>query len=159
MPNPKLRNYSTTVPAAKSIGEVHELLVDFGADKIAFMNEERRTVGIAFVMQTTHGPAPFKLPLAWDKVLEYIWQEYWATHTRYPRTKADFTDEAYNVAWRILRDWLHSQLSIIATEQVKTEQVFLPYLMVNSEKTLAESFSEGSLSKLLPRFEETVGAR
>lgn len=67
----------------------------------------------------------------------------------------DFEDEAYRVAWRILRDWLHSQLSIIATEQVKPEQVFLPYLMITGEKTLAEHFSEGKLDKLLPKYEET----
>ncbi|MCE5270788.1 hypothetical protein LLH00_05840 [bacterium] len=118
------------------------------------MNEGKRTVGVGFIMQTVHGPTPFRLPLKWEKVHEYIWQDYRETRSRYQKTRADFENEAYRVAWRILRDWLHSQLSIIATEQVKPEQVFLPYLMVNGDKTLAESFSEGSLNKLLPKYEE-----
>jgi len=36
-------------------------------------------------------------------------------------------DACYRVAWRVIRDWVMSQMALIETEMVKTEQVFLPY--------------------------------
>lgn len=152
---PNLKNYTTSVAASKSIGDIHGLLVDFGADRIQFRNDPatRRTIGVAFVIQTAGAMLPFQLPLNFQAVQEYLWKQYRDTRVRYKKIKADFEEDAYRIAWRILFDWLHAQLSIIATEQVKPEQVFLPYLMIDQETTLAEAFTSGELKKFLPKFE------
>jgi hypothetical protein len=37
-------------------------------------------------------------------------------------------ERAYRVSWRILREWIHAQLSLIASGQAEPEQALLPYL-------------------------------
>jgi len=34
----------------------------------------------------------------------------------------------YRVAWRVIRDWIMSQMALFETEMVELEQVFLPYM-------------------------------
>jgi len=153
MSHPKLRNYTTTVHAERSIGEIQGLLVQFGADKIMLENEAHRTIGICFTFQVHDRPLPFKLPIDIRKAAQYLYDDYKANTTRGRKTRQDFEDEAYHICWRILRDWMHSQLSLLNIEMVKPEQVFLPYLY-DGTRTLAESFSEGKLDKLLPKFED-----
>ena len=152
MPYPKLKNYSTTVPAARSIAEIQGLLVEFGAEKIMLENENRRTTGIQFLLNVQGRPIPFKLPIETKKAATALYGAYKKETSRGKKTLADFEAEAYNICWRILKDWLHSQLSILMIEAVQIEQVFLPYVF-DGQKTLAQRFSEGSLQKLLPKYE------
>jgi len=51
-----------------------------------------------------------------------------------------------------MRDWIHAQMSLLATEQVKIETVFLPYLMTDGTHILAETIQQ-NIQKYLPKFE------
>jgi len=150
----KLKNYTTTVPAEKSIAEIEQLLVDFGADN--FMkkvdSERRQFSGIMFTFIVNGKSIPFKLPANVEKVREYIWNEYDSTRTRGKKQKDDFDREAYNVAWRLIKDWVHDQLSIIATDMVKMEEVFLPYIMIDDNTTVSDKFLTGDWNKMLPEW-------
>ena len=42
-------------------------------------------------------------------------------------------ERAYRVSWRILREWIHSQLSLIASGQAEPEQALLPYMWNGKE--------------------------
>ena len=55
-----------------------------------------------------------------------------------PRRLCDQT-QAVRVAWRIIKDWVEAQMALVDTSMVKTEEVFLPYMMVKGDKTLAET--------------------
>jgi hypothetical protein len=48
-------------------------------------------------------------------------------------------EQAVKIAWRIIKDWVRAQMAILETEMVRMEQVFLPYMMVNDNKTLYEA--------------------
>lgn len=43
------------------------------------------------------------------------------------------------MGWRIVKDWVSAQMAILETEMVRMEQVFLPYVMTQSGKTLYET--------------------
>lgn len=60
----------------------------------------------------------------------------------YDRQRAKLSDEdkqqAYRTAWANIRDWLTSQMALIDTEQVKIEEVFLPYAIGRDGRTYFE---------------------
>ena len=152
---PKLKNYTTTIPAERSIAEIEQMLLDFGVNNFMKKRDEngiKRFSIIMFTIEINGKHLPFKLPADTEKVAEYLWQDYKNTRTRWKKTKEDFEKEAYNITWRIIKDWVHAQLSIVATDMVKIEEVFLPYLMIDNKTTLSQKFIPGELNKLLPKF-------
>lgn len=154
MSNPKLKNYTTTVPAEKSISEIEHLLLEFGAEN--FMKkadkEKRQFTGIMFTFEINDKQLPFKLPANVEKVCDYLYKDYLKRTSRPRKSREDFEKDAYNIAWRLIKDWVHAQLSIITTEMVQPEEVFMPYLMVDGDITLSQKFIAGDMNKMLPEF-------
>lgn len=140
-----LANYTTTVTAEKSIGEIHGMLVSHGASHILTDYKDGKAVGIAFIIATPYGEKPFRLPANIDKVAAVLMKELqsstyrrWDTQYQEER-KAKLRSQATRVAWRILKDWTRAQMAILDTEMVSIAQVFLPYMEVgNQGKTLYE---------------------
>lgn len=127
----KIANYTTTVPALKSIGEIQGILVAHGAKHILMDYEKGEPVGIAFIAPTPHGDIPFRLPANIDRVQAVLNKQ---------RVRSQVSEEfATRVAWRILKDWVRAQMAILETEMVSIDQVFLPYMQVGEGgKTLYE---------------------
>jgi hypothetical protein len=50
-------------------------------------------------------------------------------------------EHAINVAWRVIKDWVEAQLALIEANQVKIEQVFLPYAITAQGNTLYEQIA------------------
>ncbi len=46
--------------------------------------------------------------------------------------------QAIDIAWRVIKDWVEAQLVLIEANQVKIEQVFLPYAITSQGNTLYE---------------------
>lgn len=150
---PKLKNYTTMIQVSRSIGEIHEFLIEFGAEKIMLDIRNKETVGVSFIMKIKDIFYPYKLSVKPESVQEFLWNEYKSKRTnRTKKTRDDFKDEANRITWRIQRDYLHSLLSIIATEQVNIGTALMGFLMVdvNNGKTLGDKFENGELNKLLP---------
>lgn len=136
-----LKNYTTEVPALKSIGEIQGKLVAAGATDISMRyGSDKQPVAMSFVIKTAHGTLPFRLPAnipAVEKILAGMRArppETW--HHDYEKVMDRIHAQAARVAWRILRDWVDAQLAIIETEMVQLEEVFLPYMLVKEETTL-----------------------
>lgn len=127
----KIANYSTTVTALKSIGEIQGILVAHGAKHILIDYEHEEPIGLAFIVGTPYGDMPFILPANIDRVKAVLDKQ---------RVRTKVSDEqASRVAWRILKDWARAQIAILETEMVTIDQVFLPYMQVGaSQKTLYE---------------------
>jgi hypothetical protein len=56
--------------------------------------------------------------------------------------------QAERIAWRICKTWLEAQITLINLEQAKMEEVFLPYMVLPSNKTLFETMERNQF--LLP---------
>jgi hypothetical protein len=117
-----IANYSTTVTALKSIGEIQNILVYHGAKHILIDYENGEPVGLAFIVATPYGDTPFRLPANIEKVEAVL-------NKQRVRSKAG-RELAARVAWRILKDWVRAQMAIEETEMVTIDQIFLPYMQV-----------------------------
>ncbi len=121
----KLMNYTSVVPAEKSILEIEKLLARAGASKIAKDYAGDGTViAFIFTFDLPSGHVLFRMPCDVEKVYEIFMAEY-----RQPQrdTEERVREKAHRVAWRIMLDWVESQITMIRLGQVKPQQVFLPY--------------------------------
>ena len=132
-----IANYSTTVTAQKSIGEIQKDLVKHGAKKILMDYENQEPIGLSFIIDTTFGEMPFKLPANIERVQAVLNKQ--RVRTSVPR------DMAVRVAWRILKDWVRAQMALLETEMVSIEQIFLPYMQSESGKILYEIMKDNRL--------------
>lgn len=137
-----IKNYTTEVPAERSILEIEKLLTLFGA--VAIIKEydaDGRVHSLTFKLQTD----AFKLPANVEGVKKVLYEG-----VRYPHSSDGAkrrNEKSCRVAWRILKDWTHAQLSLIASGQAQPQEIFLPY-MYDGKKTLYQTYVEG---KLLPQ--------
>jgi len=132
-----IKNYTTEVPADRSILEIEKLLTLFGA--IAIIKEytsDGRVHSLTFRLQDD----TFRLPANVKGVKEEMFKGIRAQRDSEKRRE----DKAYRVAWRILKDWTHAQLSLIASGQAYPMEIFLPY-MFDGKLTLYQKFMEGRL--------------
>ena len=141
----KIANYTTTVTAMKSIGEIQGILVAHGAKHILMDYEQGEPIGVAFITDTAYGDTPFRLPANIDRVQAVLNKQ---------RVRTEVSRElASRVAWRILKDWVRAQMAILETEMVTIDQIFLPYMQVGEKgKTLYEVMVDHHLQ--LPRGEQ-----
>ena len=92
---PKLKNYTTTVSALRSINEIEDLLFKFGAKKIMKEAGDTGLVnGLSFVYPIDDQLVPFRLPIKLDKTVEYLYQSYLERTVRPRRSREDFEEEA-----------------------------------------------------------------
>ncbi len=142
-----IKNYTTEVPAMKSIGQIQGNLVAHGASAIMInYSGNREPESLSFIVPTPQGEISFRLPANVGKVEAILLgmrsrkPETW--HSDYGRVMEKIHKQAARVAWRIIKDWVDSQLAIIESEMVRLEQVFLPYMTVKDGQTLYEAMAQ-----------------
>ncbi len=147
-----IANYTTDVPAMRSVGEIQGILVGHGARAIMIDYDGKVPVALAFVLKTTQGELPFRLPANVKQVEKILLKmrarppETW--HSDYEKVMDRIKAQAARVAWRIIKDWVRAQMAILDTEMVKVEQVFLPYLDVGGGKTLYEAMADRGFKQI-----------
>ena len=125
-----IANYTTSVDALKTVGEIQGILVGHGARQILINYSGDGTIeSLSFICNTPHGAIPFRLPCDAGAVLKVLERD------RVPPRYANYP-QAVRIAWRILRDWVRAQMALLETEMVRIEQIFLPYMMTDEKKTL-----------------------
>lgn len=130
-----IKNYTTTIKASKTIGEIQEILASRGARQIMIDYQDGRANRVCFTIDTPIGLQEVVLPVQPDRVLAVLKRD---------GVKADYT-RAENVAWRIAKDWLVDQLAILDTEMVTIDQVLLPYFVDRSGRSVYELYGSGQL--------------
>lgn len=134
-----LKNYTTTISSNKTIGEIQEILSKHGATAIMTNYENGEPIALSFKINTPSGEIGIKLPANIDKVLQVL-----KNQKRKNTQIKDSKEQASKVAWRIIKDWVDSQIAILETEMVEMEEVFFPYIINKSGQTLFESFRENN---------------
>ena len=129
-----LLNYTTKVPAERTVAEVMTILAQKGALEIITMYDaERQPCGLKWRMETRHGPLAYALPLNVEAVFTIM------TEQRVMITnEAGRRAQARRTAWRILKDWIQAQMALLETNMVEMEEIFLPY-MLSGEQTLYQA--------------------
>lgn len=134
-----IKNYTTSVPASRSIEEIQSALVKNGAVGILYEYEQGtgRIEALKFKLQIDGNVVGFSLPVNW--------RLFQAVLKKQQVKRYDEEDYVYRVAWRNIRDWVLAQLALYETMIVELPQVFLPFAMNNKGKTLYESVKDGQL--------------
>ena len=131
-----LKNYTTTISAEKSVSEIQGKLAYAGAKKIlSEYDDTGNLVALSFQLKVGDSLIPFSLPTDWRPVAKVLEQQRAVPLKR-------LEEQARRTAWRIVKDWVDAQLAIIETQMVTTEQVFLPYAVMNNGQSVYEHFAE-----------------
>jgi hypothetical protein len=119
-----IKNYTSQVPAARSVQHIEDQLVKHGAKNILKLYEQQKLIGIAFIISINGSDVPFRLPARIDRVEQQLRKTI-----KRPRsgTLSKISDQASRTAWRLLSDWVAVQMSLVELDQAELIEVFLPY--------------------------------
>jgi len=137
-----LKNYTTTVKSEKTIAEIEMILAKHGATHVFKQYEDGKVVAVAFKYQIEDQIFAFKLPMNAEKILRIF--ELEGLTPKYRNI-----DQAERTGWRIIKDWIDSQMALLEVHLVKFEEIFLPYMWDGKKnQTLFESMQERGFKQL-----------
>jgi hypothetical protein len=137
----RIANYTTEVKTEKSVMEIQQLLGK-AAKAVMVEYENGEASAISFRIDRDGRQLGFRLPCDWKRTLKVLHND----RSIAPRFKTP--QQAKRVAWRIVRDWLRAQLSLIEIDAADPEQVFLPYAVTPTGETLYEVIKRSSFEQL-----------
>lgn len=139
-----VRNYTTQIKVEKTLAEIESILVKFGAQGIYKEYEGQRISSLMFFLIHEGQKIPFKIPLSIVKSRNIIQKivnkgklakKYGVEPLR--------TEQGERVSWRIIKDWIDSQLSLLEMNFAEPLEIFLPYAYnVVEDKTMYNKFLE-----------------
>lgn len=142
-----IKNYTSRDSVNKSLAGIQEMLSKKGAESIMINYTDSEPSDVAFVMTTSRGKLPVKLPARIEKVEQIFLnnkKDIRSNRYRSVTLTAEEKAQAKRTAWKNLHDWVDAQLALVETEMVRMEEIFLPYSIMNG-KTLFEHFDSGTL--------------
>ena len=135
-----IKNYTTSISAAQTVGEIQGILTAHGAKSIMMnYDEKRQPCAILFIAGTPLGDRVFRLPAniqAFQAVLQR------------QRVKCD-QEHAARVAWRNIKDWIAAMMALLETEIVRFDEIFLPYMTTDKTGTTVYQLYENKQLPLL----------
>jgi len=139
-----VKNYTTSISVEKTVMEIEKLLQGFGAQAIMKEYLGGNISSLAFFIIRDSQKIPFKLPIKPEKARNIISKAVneGKLARRYLNEPLR-TEQGLRVSWRILKDWIHSNLSLIEIEFADAVEIFLPYMHdYISNKNMYEKFIE-----------------
>jgi hypothetical protein len=134
-----IKNYSTDIPAQRTISEIQQLLAANGARGIATEYDNNGLItDVFFKIIVNNKEIPFRLPSKADKVYRTLFSGMSSEYS-YGKSRRE---KAQNIAWRICKTWLEAQITLINLEQAEITEVFLPYMVTGPKKTLYDTIKE-----------------
>lgn len=126
----------------QTISEIQGLLKPFKVRDILMKYTDNGEINaFSFTLEIDNQRIPFKLPIRHEP----LWILAQRGETKYIKNE----DQARRVAWRQIYRWLEAQLALVEIEMVKIEEVFLPYMMVDNDKTVYQNFLDNGFKNLL----------
>ncbi len=94
-------NYTTTISAGRTVGEIQEMLAKHGAKSILLDFEGGLPTAICFLIATPFGERGFRLPANIDAVFAVMTRQY---QRRQIERRYATHEQAARVGWRIIKD-------------------------------------------------------
>lgn len=118
-----IKNYTTKVPAVQTVGEIQGLLAAHGARKVVTdYSEDGKVEAVTFGLALNGTMAGFRIDARPAGVLNVMKKD---------GIKCDVA-QAERIAWRNVKDWIAAQIALVETEQATMDEVFLPYMLDQS---------------------------
>jgi len=124
-------NYTTKIDSYKTITEIQQILAKAGATKMIVDNDANQLpTALTFCINWHGAPLAFALPCNFEGVLKAMRRS-----NKVPRALCT-EEQALRVGWRIVKDWVAAQLAITEAQLASVAEVFLPYAITKTGKTL-----------------------
>lgn len=145
-----IKNYTSTVPVARSIQHIEDRLVRHGAHSIMkTYDAKKRIEAFCFIVCVQGKDIPFKLPARVQNVEMVLKGQIRRSPTA--AKLQSITDQAERTAWKLVSDWVDIQISLIELGQVDLIEVLLPYIYNPATKETFYEEIKGNGFKLLER--------
>lgn len=120
-----IKNYTSSVPASRSVSHIEEKLASHGAQSVVKKYEDKRLVAVSFFMQIQDKLIPFMLPAKTEQVKKLL-----HSNVKRPRkgTIDKLTEQSERTAWKIISDWVDAQMALVELQQAEIAEIFLPYM-------------------------------
>lgn len=126
-----MKNYTSTIPASRSIAYIEKYLADCGALSISKHYDGFGGVAsLFFQIETPENKViSFRLPANIDACFGVLWKA-----VKKPRadTEKKLRAQAERTAWKITSDWVEIQMSLIEMGQGEFMQLFLAHIWVGN---------------------------
>jgi hypothetical protein len=141
-----IKNYTTVVPANRSIDEIEKLLIDLKCSNIMkqYEHPSGRCAALSFILDVDGMKLPFKLPANSEKVFK------WLAKKKPQANMKNLREQAERIAWKQQYELLHLQLGMVEMNQVERLEALLPMLYdVKADKTYYEKVKAGGYKALI----------
>ncbi len=142
-----IKNYTSTVPAERSISRIEKILVEMGATSVNKQyDSNKRIEAIAFLIVVNGNTIPFKLPAKASEVEAVLAK---SVRRMTEGTRQRVREQSERTAWRLVQEWVEIQMSMINLKQADFVEVFLPYVYDYAQnKTFYQSIKDGGFKQL-----------
>ena len=125
-----IKNYTTTIAPAKTIGEITQLIVRAHARRIQqIFGPDLMLESLGFSFMIEGQECFFQIKPQVQGVLNAL------VNAELPARYCN-EEHAAKVAWRIEKDWIAAQIAKIEAGAADAAQVFMPYMLVDTNETL-----------------------
>ena len=137
-------NYTTSINAGKTVGEIQQMLANAGAQSVSIeYDDEAMPSALTFTITFLGKPMPFKVPCNSEGVYQSLCRS-----SKVPKSQKTIA-QARRVAWRIIKDWTEAQLAIVESQQAQMAEAFMPYALdASTGQTMFERFTESTQKQL-----------
>jgi hypothetical protein len=131
-----VKNYTSVVPAEKSIQDIENALIKMGATAISKEYKDGKVESIQFAIMQGNNKVPFKLPIKKDSIYKLLTKDRSGLTDNQKRLAHQ---QAERTAWKNVKELVQLQHTMILLEQVEFMEVFMPYVLSMKEgKTFYE---------------------
>ncbi|NHI16846.1 hypothetical protein [Microbacterium excoecariae] len=138
-----IKNWTTTISPEKTAGEVMGMLSKHAARQISMTySDDGVLAGLSFTLRTEYGHREFALPVRVEGVMSAMKRD-----RSIPASKQT-PEQATRVAWRIARDWLDTQLALVAAGLASLDEVMTPWMLDGGGRTMYEVMRDSGLRSI-----------
>lgn len=139
-----LKNYTTEVPAQRSIENIEKLLIQFGATHIMKQIDVGAVTAISFRIQVDNLPLAIKLPAKVSNIRK------WLLKHKPGMSEKNRQAQAERIAWKQQYELLFLQLSMVEMEQMELLEALLPNAFdITNNQTFFDKMKEQKFKALL----------
>lgn len=137
-------NFTTKIDAWKTVNEIQQILAKHNVSHFSIKNQGSFPVALSFTVNYKNTPLNFLLPCNHEGVLACLKRDH-----KVPSGSKN-SEQALRTSWRILKDWVESQMAIVDAELAPIQDIFMHCLVINDRgETMAERVYLGDGLKLL----------
>lgn len=140
-----IKNYLTEIPTARTVAEIQQMLGEAGASSISVDYKDKKVAAIKFEIELGDLTLRYVLPCRWQQIHKLLKADKKAIEAMRRHQIALSEEHSRAVGWRIVRDWLDSQLALIEAEMVDIQEVMLPFMLAADGRTAYEVLAGGRM--------------